>query len=112
MHGHYVIVAFNFSIAVLDRDIVREYCLLCGMASQRRLVHHDTDPWGWVMVGSVLLANFITLGNLKALGVLLIAIHDDFDSDLWLIGWIAIMYSMVSLFCGEYMELKAITHYW
>ena len=100
------------SIYLLECDIVCEYCLLCGMASQRRLVHYDTDPWRWVMVGSVLLANFITLGNLKALGVLLIAIHDDFDSDLWLIGWIAIMYNMVSLFCGEYMELKAITHYW
>ncbi|XP_071810084.1 monocarboxylate transporter 12-like [Asterias amurensis] len=74
------------------------------MASQRRPVHHqDEDPWGWVVVGATFVAFFITYGNLKALGVLLLAMQNDFNSDVWIIGWIAVLYNSISLLSGPFV---------
>ncbi|XP_038076317.1 monocarboxylate transporter 3-like [Patiria miniata] len=61
-------------------------------------VTYDNDKWGWVMVASLFVCCFVTMGNIKALGVLLIPINNDFDSDLWIIGWIAVWYN-VTLNC-------------
>ncbi|XP_071810434.1 monocarboxylate transporter 12-like [Asterias amurensis] len=74
------------------------------MASQRRTVHHqDRDPWGWVVVGATFATLFITFGNLKALGVLLLAMQNDFNSDVWIIGWIAVLYNSMSLLSGPFV---------
>ena len=72
------------------------------MASQRRPVHHqDRDPWGWVIVGATFVVLLITYGNLKALGVLLLAMQNDFKSDVWIIGWIAVLYNSMSYLSGK-----------
>ncbi|XP_071784361.1 monocarboxylate transporter 12-like [Asterias amurensis] len=74
------------------------------MASQRRPVHHqDEDPWGWVVVGATFVAFFITYGNLKALGILLLAMQNDFSSDVWIIGWMSVLYNSISLFSGPFV---------
>ncbi|XP_071804019.1 monocarboxylate transporter 12-like [Asterias amurensis] len=74
------------------------------MASQRRPVHHqDRDPWGWVVVGATFVVLLISYGNLKALGVLLLAIRNDFNSDVWIIGWMAVLYNSMSLLSGPFV---------
>ncbi|XP_071810489.1 monocarboxylate transporter 12-like [Asterias amurensis] len=74
------------------------------MSSKRRPVHHqDKDPWGWVVVGATFVATLITFGNLKALGVLLLAMQNDFDSDVWIIGWMAVLYNSVSYISGPFI---------
>ncbi|XP_038053262.1 monocarboxylate transporter 13-like [Patiria miniata] len=42
--------------------------------------------WGWFVVLSAFLAEVIIYGSLKGLGVLIIAMKDDFQTDLWVIG--------------------------
>ncbi|XP_038053361.1 uncharacterized protein LOC119725842 [Patiria miniata] len=41
---------------------------------------------GWVVVFAACLAEFIIVGSLKAFGVLITAMKDDFDTGLWVIG--------------------------
>ncbi|XP_022091214.1 monocarboxylate transporter 13-like [Acanthaster planci] len=55
----------------------------------------DHDKWGWVMVAAAFVNCFVIYGQLKALGVLLIPISNDYNCDLGLIGWIAVLYGMV-----------------
>ena len=40
-----------------------------------------------VVLAGALLSEFIVFGNIKALGVLLTSISQQFDTDLWLTGW-------------------------
>ncbi|XP_038057072.1 monocarboxylate transporter 2-like [Patiria miniata] len=58
-------------------------------------VVYDHDRWGWVMVAVAFLSTFMIMGNIKGLGVLLIPITSDLDADLWLVGWIAVMYGLM-----------------
>ncbi|XP_038052772.1 monocarboxylate transporter 2-like [Patiria miniata] len=46
------------------------------------------------MVGAAFVNSFVIYGQIKALGVLLIPMTNDLDSDLWLVGWIAILHVM------------------
>lgn len=71
------------------------------MASVGRSINYDNHPMGWVIIGAACFASVIIMGNVKALGVLLIAIEQDLNSHLWLIGWIATLYSMFKNFLGE-----------
>ncbi|XP_038073632.1 monocarboxylate transporter 12-like [Patiria miniata] len=57
-------------------------------------VNYDQDRWGWLMVAAAFVNAFVIMGQLKALGVLLIPMTNDFDSELWLVGWVAVLYSM------------------
>ena len=57
--------------------------------------NYDHDSWGWIMVAAAFVNCFVIMGQLKAFGVLLIPITDDLDSDLWLIGWVAVLYHIV-----------------
>ena len=50
--------------------------------------------WGWVVVGSCFIVEFIVCGTLKALGVLISPMKDDFGKDVWIFG------SIVSLHYG------------
>ncbi|XP_038068727.1 monocarboxylate transporter 3-like [Patiria miniata] len=63
-----------------------------SMASRgsQHVHQHDHDKWGWVMVAVVFLSMVVIMGNLSALGVLLMPMTSDLDSELWLIGWIAV----------------------
>ncbi|XP_022088657.1 monocarboxylate transporter 13-like [Acanthaster planci] len=56
-------------------------------------INYDHDSWGWIMVAATFVNCFLIFGQLKALGVLLIPMTDDFVSDLWLIGWVVVLYS-------------------
>ncbi|XP_038050895.1 monocarboxylate transporter 13-like [Patiria miniata] len=56
-------------------------------------VNYDQDKRGWAMVAAMFTSAFVIMGNLKALGVLLIPITNDLDSELWLVGWIAIWFN-------------------
>ncbi|XP_071810343.1 monocarboxylate transporter 12-like [Asterias amurensis] len=74
------------------------------MAPRRRSVHHQNrNPWGWVVVVATFVALFITFGNLKALGVLLLAMQNDFNSDVWIIGWMAVLYNSISFLFGPFV---------
>ena len=70
------------------------------MASHRRLV--GDDKWGWVMVGAAFCASFTLYGNQKSLGVLLIPVSDYFESDLWIIGSIGVVYATLGNILGKY----------
>ncbi|XP_071806547.1 monocarboxylate transporter 5-like [Asterias amurensis] len=70
------------------------------MSSPRRSTNYDNHPMGWVIIGAAFITNVILMGNVKALGVLLIAIETDFSSHLWLIGWIATLHSMLKNVLG------------
>ena len=56
-------------------------------------------------MGATFVAILITFGNLKALGVLLLAMQNDFDSDVWIIGWMAVMYNSVSYISGKTLSI-------
>ncbi len=72
------------------------------MALERTPVHHkDRDPWGWAIVCATFIILFINYGNLKALGVLLLAMQTDFNSDVWIIGWMAVLYNSMSYISGK-----------
>ncbi|XP_038074709.1 monocarboxylate transporter 13-like [Patiria miniata] len=58
-------------------------------------VNYDQDRWGWLMVAAAFVNAFVIMGQLKALGVLLIPMTNDLDSELWLVGWVAVLYSML-----------------
>ena len=47
---------------------------------------YSEGGWGWTIVLGGFTIMFIFNGTLKAFGVLLITIKDDFDTDLWTIG--------------------------
>ncbi|XP_038056136.1 monocarboxylate transporter 13-like [Patiria miniata] len=57
--------------------------------------NYDDDKWGWIMVATLFICNLVVYGNLKALGVLLIPMTNDLDSDLWLVGWVLIFYGIM-----------------
>ncbi|XP_038057772.1 monocarboxylate transporter 11-like [Patiria miniata] len=61
---------------------------------------YDHDKWGWVMVATLFICNLVVYGNLKALGVLLIPMTNDLDSDLWLVGLIAVFYGIMNRCMG------------
>ena len=42
--------------------------------------------WGWLVVLSAFLAEVIVYGSLKGLGVLLVNMEQDLETDLWVIG--------------------------
>ena len=74
------------------------------MSSPRRSTNYDNHPIGWVIIGASFITNGILMGNVKAFGVLLIAIEADFSSHLWLIGWIATLHSMLKNVLGELIK--------
>ena len=76
------------------------------MASLRRHIDYDSDSRGWFVIGAAFVTYVIIMGNVKSLGVFLLDIENDFSSDLWLIGWIAVMNSMLQNFLGEYWQPK------
>ena len=49
---------------------------------------YQDGGWGWVLVFSSAVAEFIVVGSLKAFGVLLVTMKNDFEEDLWVIGTI------------------------
>ncbi|XP_038054928.1 monocarboxylate transporter 14-like [Patiria miniata] len=57
--------------------------------------NYDHDKYGWVMVAVTFLNWAVIMGYTKALGVLLIPITRDLDSELWLIGWLAVLYLLM-----------------
>ncbi|XP_038054981.1 monocarboxylate transporter 14-like [Patiria miniata] len=67
------------------------------MASSRNATtrQYDHDSWGWVMVATAFTCCLVLYGNLKALGVLLIPMTNDLASDLWLVGWVAVLYDIM-----------------
>ncbi|XP_038071482.1 monocarboxylate transporter 3-like [Patiria miniata] len=66
------------------------------MASTRFTTdHYDNDRWGWVMVAVTFTSCFVMFVHLKALSVLLLPMTNDLESDLWFVGWIAVLYTMV-----------------
>ena len=54
--------------------------------------HYQEGGWGWFVVLTAFLAEFIVFGTLKAFGVLLTAMKDNFDTDLWIIGSISALH--------------------
>ena len=65
--------------------------------------------WGWPVVFSVFLSQFILYGNLKATGVLITHIHQDYKTSLWTIGLInSLYYAMQFLLC-KFLERFAVT---
>ncbi|XP_022090173.1 monocarboxylate transporter 3-like [Acanthaster planci] len=70
------------------------------MASQTT-VQYDSDKWGWIMVAVAFLSTFA--GNIKGLGVLLIPITNDLDTDLWLVGWTVVLYGMMQNCLGPFV---------
>ena len=51
-----------------------------------KVQHYREGGWGWFVVLSAFLAEFVNIGSLKALGVLITAVKEDFETDLWIIG--------------------------
>ncbi|XP_038075989.1 monocarboxylate transporter 13-like [Patiria miniata] len=56
--------------------------------------YEHTDRKGWLVVFASFICSFVICGNLKALGVLLIPMTSDLDSELWLVGWLVVWYNV------------------
>ena len=55
--------------------------------------------WGWFVVLACFMAEFVVYGTLKAFGVLITAMKEDLNTDLWIIG------SITSLHIGVHFTL-------
>ncbi|XP_038052776.1 monocarboxylate transporter 9-like [Patiria miniata] len=54
-------------------------------ASPKNHVYQE-GGWGWIVVFAACLSEFVVAGSLKAFGVLITGMKDDFDTGLWIIG--------------------------
>ncbi|XP_038049220.1 monocarboxylate transporter 11-like [Patiria miniata] len=56
--------------------------------------------WGWAVVLACFMTEFIICGNLKALGVLITYMKEDFGTELWVVGSIvSLHYAVQSIMC-------------
>ncbi|XP_038060023.1 monocarboxylate transporter 11-like [Patiria miniata] len=62
--------------------------------------HYEEGGWGWIVVIATFTAEMIVFGNIKALGVFVETIAKEFDTDLWLTGWVASLSLAVQLLMG------------
>ena len=67
------------------------YLFVINVRSGSSGQQYEEGGWGWVVLASTFASEVITFGNLKALGVLVEPVRRDFDTDLWLTGWIVSM---------------------
>ena len=51
-----------------------------------KVQHYREGGWGWFVVLSACLVEFVNIGSLKALGVLITAMKQDLETDLWIVG--------------------------
>ena len=56
--------------------------------------------WGWFVVLACFMAEFVVYGTLKALGVLITAMKEDLNTDLWIIGSITAVHIGVHYILG------------
>ena len=54
-----------------------------------------------VIVAAAFTAQFLIYGNIKALGVLVNAVSDHFDTEIWLTGWVVSISFAVQHLSGE-----------
>ncbi|XP_038057770.1 monocarboxylate transporter 13-like [Patiria miniata] len=57
--------------------------------------NYDQNKRGWIMVATMFVCYLVVYGNLKALGVLLIPMTNDLDSDMWLVGWVLVFFGIM-----------------
>ena len=62
---------------------------------------YEEGGWGWVVLASTFASEVITFGNLKALGVLVEPVRRDFDTDLWLTGWMVSIVQALQYLAGS-----------
>ncbi|XP_038075878.1 monocarboxylate transporter 13-like [Patiria miniata] len=62
--------------------------------------NYQEGGWGWVVLFAAFMAQVFVYGNIKALSVLAETIATEYDTDLWLVGWVASMSLAVQLLLG------------
>ena len=63
--------------------------------------HYEEGGWGWVVLIALFAAEFVVYGNIKALGVFAETISSEFETDLWLTGWVISMSLAVQYLTGK-----------
>ena len=78
----------------------RLYLFVINVRSGSSGQQYEEGGWGWVVLASAFATEFITFGNLKALGVLVEPIRRDLDTDLWLTGWMVSIVQALQYLAG------------